>query len=370
MTGLGSVERRVTAALWSLQGIGRQALDRLGQLGPLEQWHSAEPSHLMKAVAWSPRACESLRSIRSLGHVAERLEQRLVKLGYEVAFNGDPKYPPRVSELAQAPPMLFVMGPGAAVAPRRRVAMVGTRHPDQGFLERARFFAEVTSAACVGIISGGADGVDQACHGAALRAGAETWAFLGCAIDQIDAAQRRLVKPFREHGGTLFSEFPPGARSARDTFPRRNRLISGAADAVLVLRAPRGSGALHTVSYAIEQGRPVLAMPGDFFNEAAAGCNELIRSGRASICLEPNDLLRAAGLTPAEAVTPVEAKLHVGELTPLAQQVLANVQRTPVDFEWLLTETKCGSGDLASALLELELANRVVKHPGRRYELL
>ena len=370
MTGLGSVERRLTAALWSLPGIGRQSLDRLARLGPLEQWRSVEPSQQAGLIPWPRQALESLSVIGSLEQVADRLEQRLENLGHEVAFNGDPKYPPRLSELRDAPPMLFVVGPGAAVAPRRRVAMVGTRRPDQGFVDRARFFVEVTAAASVGIISGGAEGVDQCCHGAALRAGAETWAFLGCAIEQIDPPQRRLVRPFRDHGGTLFSEYPPGARPSRATFPRRNRLISGAADAVLVLRAPKGSGALHTVSYAIKQRRPVLAIPGDFFNLAAQGCNELIRDGLARICIEPNDLLRAAGLTPAEAATPLGAKLQKGDLTELAERVLVHVERTPVDFEWLLNETKCGSGDLASALLELELANRVVKHPGRRYELL
>ena len=363
-----SAERRALAALWSLRGIGRGTLDALIARGPLEQWLDAPPANFIPLVdQWVPQALRSLAAIRCLREVADQLDEKLHRFGYEMIFEDHPKFPPRLTELRACPPLLFVVGPGAAVTPRRRIAMVGTRKPDAGFLTHARELTSALGASGVGIISGGAVGVDQACHGAAMRAGAETWAFLGSALDQIDAAQRDLIAPFRDHGGTLFSELPPGTRANKSTFPRRNRLISGAADVVVVLRAGDRSGALYTGLYAREQGRPVLAMPGDPFNEAAVGCNALLAAG-AGLCLTHQDVLRAAGVSAGDALLSGCVDSELAPVSALAQQVLAHLSRTAIDFDVLLGMTQCGSGDLASALLELELANRVVKKPGRRYE--
>jgi len=363
-----SGERRALAALWSLQGIGRVTLDALRAYGPLEQWLDVPPARFIPLVdEWKPQALRSLSDVRRLRETADALEAALSRFGYEMIFGDHPKFPPRLTELGACPPLLFVSGPGAAVTPRRRVAMVGTRHPDPGFLEHARKVTSALGASGVGIISGGAIGVDQACHGAALRAGAETWAFVGSALDELDSAQRELIGPFRDHGGTLFSELPPGTRANKSTFPRRNRLISGAADVVVVLRAGDRSGALYTGTFAQEQGRPVLAMPGDPFNEAAAGCNALIAAG-AGICLSHHDILRAAGVSASEVMLNGSVETALEPVSPLAQRVLAQITRTATDFDVLLGLTRCGSGELASALLELELANRVVKRPGRRYE--
>ena len=308
---------------------------------------------------------------RCLADVADKLEKKVSKHGYEMVFAGDPKFPPRLTGLADAPPVLFTLGPGADVTPRRRVGMVGTRNPDTGFLEKARLFVERTAAVGLGVISGGAVGVDQACHGAAMRVGAETWAFVGCAIDQLDEAQRVLVRPFRDYGGTLFSEFPPGTRSSRATFPRRNRLIAGASDALLVLRAPLGSGALHTVKYALANDRPVLAMPGDFFNSASSACNTLIREGYARICLEPEHVHEALGVSSKPVEVTLNTTARAEPISELCAQVLAHVIRgAEIDFDVLVGLTRFDSGAVASALLELELANRVVQRPGRRYEMV
>jgi DNA processing protein len=368
--GMGTVEQRVIAALWSLPGIGRKSMAKLASHGAMAQWHTVEPARLLAAIDWSPQARSSISTVTSLAAVADALETALGRLGHDLVFAQDPKYPERLAELDDAPPVLFAVGPGAAVPPKRRIGMVGTRHPDADFVERARHFVELTASHGVGIVSGGAEGIDQCCHGAALRAGAETWAFLGCAIEQIDAAQRVLVTPFRDRGGTLFSEFPPGARPAKATFPRRNRLISGSSDALLILRAPKGSGALHTARYAQRQSRPILAMPGDFYNSAAEGCNALLKQGVAQLCLEPNDILRAAGLTAGDAAVKAPVNFMAGPLSEESKHVLQHIPRTPIDFEGLLEAARCDSGVLTAALLELELANRVVKRSGRRYEKL
>jgi DNA protecting protein DprA len=247
--------------------------------------------------------------------------------------------------------------------------MVGSRHPDQGFLPFARRFAQAVAQAGVGIISGAAEGVDRECHQGALNAGAETWAFVGSALDELDRPQAALLPKFLKHGGMFYSELPPGVRANRTTFPRRNRLISGAADAVLVLRAGEQSGALHTARAAVKQERRLLALPGDPYNPSAAGCNQLIRSGEARLCLTPEDAWSALQLNPLRTVKAAAGvPFDLVQLTPNARKAYLLLGRTARSFDEVLQACKIPSAALISALCELELRGLVAQHPGKRYE--
>lgn len=364
---MDTAERRVVAALWSLQGIGAQTIECVRkEFGaelvtlidrPVRDWRAR--------VKWTEAAENALARVDTLARVAEQLEQRLRRFAYDIVFPGTPAWPARLDDVAKAPAVLFKLGPGA-VTPRRRVAMVGTRHPEPGVLTRVRGYAQEIAQLGIGVISGGAVGVDQAAHGGALRGNGETWAFLGCAIDQIDDAQRVLVKPFRDKGGTLFTEYPPLTRPQPAHFQRRNRLISGSADAVVILRAGVKSGALHTARYARDQKRRLLAMPGDPWCEPAMGTNALIaRGAKPFLCAQ--DVVKAVGLKGTLAPSPKAQ----GQLTvsALAQRVLGVLAREAADFDVVLTRCPdLDPGHLTAALLELELAGAAVQRPGRRYE--
>ena len=244
-----SVESRALLALWAVPGLGPKALQGL------RDFCEGEPARLLDLplADWVEEAPlptpvrETLRPLNTtLARVAERVQERCAQAGIRVAFQGEPAYPERLCEVEDAPPLLFYRG--APGAPRRRIAMVGSRKPEQGFLPFARSFARSVAGhtASPGIVSGAAIGVDHACHVGALEAGGETWAFLGSALDELDSAQARLLPHLLEGGGRCFTELPPGVRASKNSFPRRNRLISGASDAVLVLRAAKDSGSLHT----------------------------------------------------------------------------------------------------------------------------
>jgi DNA processing protein len=245
--------------------------------------------------------------------------------------------------------------------------MVGSRHPDQGFLPYARTFARQVAEGGVGIVSGAAMGVDRACHWGAMDAGGETWAFLGSALDELDPAQARLLPHFLERGGVFFSELPPGTRASTTTFPRRNRLISGASDAVLVLRAGAKSGSLYTAQAGRAQGRPVLALPGDVRNEAAEGCNELLRDGHARACLSVGEVWSAVGACPERAVPPGEDSSWT-RLSAEARGAYRLLERVPRSFDEVLEGSQLSPAALTSALVELELSGWVVQHPGKLYE--
>jgi DNA processing protein len=361
-----TAERDVTLALWTVPGLGsmtlsgvrRWASGRWGDLlaTPVEEWVEEMPG-LAEPVR------QRLLELGSLRDVAAQAREAAAAGDMEVLSPGDAGYPALLAEVRDAPPILFFRG---TVSPsRRRLALVGTRHPEQGFLRRAREFASVVALRGAGVVSGAAAGVDRSCHLGALDVGGESWAFLGSALDAIDPAQERLVPAILDAGGAVYSELPPGVRASPQTFPRRNRLISGASDAVVVLRAGEASGALYTVRAAQEQGRPILAWPGEVWAETARGCNGLIAAGVAAPCLSAEDALRAIGLT---TPPPPPVRPDTEALSERARQVYGLLSRTPRALEELEGASGLQPGALVSALCELELLGLAIQSPGRRYE--
>lgn len=362
--------RRALLGLWAVPGVGAKSVEALRQgVGELQTLIDAPVREWLGAVQLPEVARGALSKVERLGPLADQVLDRCQATGTLLAFQGEAGYPERLTEIDEAPPVLFRLG--ELGPPRRRLAMVGTRRPDSHLHLFLRAFATEIARAGVGVVSGAADGVDQICHKAALQVEGETWAFLGSAIDQMDPSQARLRGPFLEGGGVFFSELPPGVRADKRTFPRRNRLISGASDAVLILRAGADSGALYTANYAGEQGRPLLAMPGDPSASTARGINELLRSGQAKICLDPADALNALGLTKSlSGAPPQPEKVAPASLSKGARAALGSLDRTARPFEELLLICGLSSGELLAALCELELMGLAVQHPGRRYERL
>jgi len=360
-------ERAALLGLWAIPGVGPKSLERIARsAGPLGALLDVPCREWAGSLALSVPVRERLGQLHTLRAVSARVQERVEKGRMRVAYPGDLDYPENLVGLDDAPPLLFVLGerrPG----PRRRLAMVGSRMLDTGFKNFATDFAVKVAKAGLGIISGAAWGTDKACHDGALAAEQENWAFLGSALDELDAAQADLADKMLGHGGVFYSELPPGVRASPETFPRRNRLISGASDAVLVMRARKGSGSLHTALAAHGQGRPLLAMPGDVTNKVAAGANGLIRSGKARICLGIEDVLAAVGLDPGQVQAP-PAPVVDEALSEQARVVLSVLGRSPRVFEEVKGACGLASGAVTSALCELELLGLVLQRPGKVYE--
>jgi DNA processing protein len=364
---MDSGERRAVAALWCLQGIGPKtilAIERaLGALGdvlrrPVKDW--------LPLVQLPASAHAALSAIEHLAGVADRLEQQVRQLGQTIIFPGDPAWPPRLSGPG-APRVLFMIGPGAEAVPRRRVAIVGTRKIDPATAGRVLKLAAELASAGVGVISGAAEGIDMAAHHGALRARGETWAFMGAAIDQLDPPQCRLLPNLLRGDGTCFSHYPPGTRSDISTFSRRNPLISGASDAVLVARAPIGSGALQTAKAAIAQGRPLLVLPADPWNESAMGSNQLLEEGKAKVCVRPQQVLEALGLTGGTSLIRAPAGPKV-PVSMIADRVLEELRHHACDVDTLVVRTGLDAGQVASALVELEVEGYVLQRGSGLWE--
>jgi DNA processing protein len=363
-----SQKQRAVAALWSVMGIGAKSIAAIERAVSLETVLTVSPMEWLGLLTLSPSARQQLVAAGDLSERAHRLRERLEALGHRAVFIGSPEYPSRLATIDSAPPMLFEWSAKRNLSPTRRVAMVGSRHPGYGVEAHVASLARELASRGVAVVSGGAEGIDEASHSGALDVGGETWAFLGCGIDQLDDSRRRLIDRFLCGQGVFFSEFPPGVSARKHTFPRRNRLISGASDAVLVARASETSGALHTARYAREQGRPVFAMPGNVWDMTAAGCNGLLARHEAMLCLGAEPLLDAIGLEKERRVSrAVEA--DVTALSEQSRTVLSALSAQPTDFDEVVSRLPAlDSGVVAATLVELELSGYVFQKPGRRYE--
>jgi len=270
----------------------------------------------------------------------------------------DPRYPPYLKEIAQAPPVLFVAGePRHLSAPQ--LAMVGTRHPTAGGRENARAFASHLARAGLTITSGLALGIDGICHEAALGAGGPSVAVAGHGLDRIYPARHHGLAHRIVAQGALVSEFPIGVAPAAGLFPRRNRLISGLSLGTLVVEATVRSGSLITARFAMEQGREVYAIPGSIHNPGARGCHHLIRQGAklvetADHVLEEIPPLEAGPVVPEGGTSAGELELD-GEY----RRVLAALGHDPTPIDTIIERSGLTTEAVSSMLLILELHGHV-----------
>ena len=203
-----------------------------------------------------------------------------LKAGARALTALDPEYPELLKDIYDPPLVLYVKGQFSTAAPA--VGVVGTRKAtNYGLRTAARLACELCGAG-VTVVSGLARGIDTAAHEAALKAGGITWAIIGTGLNICYPRENtRLAREIVEKGGAVFSEFPMGAGPLPVSFPRRNRVISGLARAVVVVEGDFKSGALITARAALEQGREVLAVPGQVDCPVARGPNYLIKNGAA-----------------------------------------------------------------------------------------
>ncbi len=206
----------------------------------------------------------------------------------------DQTYPAKLREIASPPYALFYKG-RLPNEKKKSVAIVGARNCTAYGRRMAEEFAKVLVEHDVQIISGMALGVDGAGQRGALEGGGSSFAVLGCGVDICYPRENFSLYQSLEAKGGILSEFPLGTEPLKQNFPARNRIISGLADAVLVIEAKEKSGSLITADMALEQGKDVYALPGPVTSSLSRGCHELIKQG-AGILTSPQELLVDLGI--------------------------------------------------------------------------
>jgi DNA processing protein len=279
----------------------------------------------------------------------------------------DPAYPPALSAIIDPPPVLWLRGQVAALeAPA--VAIVGSRAATPYGLAVGEQLAADLAAHGVVIVSGLARGVDSAAHRGALAAAGCTVAVLGSGADVVYPREHEALAREIEHHGAILSELVPGTPPQKHFFPQRNRVISGLSRAVVVIEAGEKSGSLITARCALEQGREVLAVPGNVLTGRNRGAHRLLRDG-AKIVESADDILEELG-TPGQGVgnhSP-PGRPGNGPPTPLEDPVLACFTAgEPSDLDAIVERTGLSTARLLPRLFELELRGRVRRAGGGRF---
>lgn len=236
------------------------------------------------------------------------------------------------------------------------VAIVGSRKPTAYGKEVAATFAHDLAKQGIIIVSGLALGIDAIAHKACLDAGGTTIAVLGNGLHKLyPQTNRRLGERIIEAGGAIISELPAGTEPLPFNFLKRNRLVSGLADAVVIIEAASRSGTLNTAMHALNQGKEVFAVPGNITSPLSAGCNALLRQG-ATPATSAQDIIEAIAPT---TQTTTQTSLPLGT-TPLETRIITLLSQGVRDGDQLQQQSGAPASEFNSALTMLEIQGYIV----------
>ncbi|MBX4190903.1 DNA-processing protein DprA [Candidatus Saccharibacteria bacterium] len=267
----------------------------------------------------------------------------------------DADYPEVLREIFDPPQVIYWAGqPLDSWLNQPKVAIVGSRKfSPYGKHVTERLVTDLARAGVV-IISGLAYGIDITAHKTALATGGTAVAVLPSSLDQIYPAAHFSIASQITKQGSLITEYPPGSGIAyKSNFIARNRIISGLADAVLIPEAALKSGSLHTARFALEQGKTVMAVPGNITSPGSEGCNNLIKSG-ALPATSVEDIFFALKIQPSKA----EARIKFTG-TEIETAIYKLIMDGVKDQEDLITATAIDSPTLSSTLTMLEISGHI-----------
>ncbi|HEY6816917.1 MAG TPA: DNA-processing protein DprA [Croceibacterium sp.] len=361
------------AALAQDEAFARIRLLRSPNVGPISY------AQLLCRFGSAQAALDALPDLASRGgrdyrpapvEAIEREAGAVRAAGARYLFHDMPGYPELLGRLEGAPPILTVRG-DLALAAQPCVAVVGARNASAGAVKLARDFAHALAGEGFTVVSGLARGIDGAAHQGALPA---TIGVIASGIDiayppQHEALQERIARE-----GLLVAEQPPGTEPRGSHFPSRNRIIAGLALGTLVVEAAPKSGSLITARLAGEAGREVMAIPGSPLDARSHGCNQLIREG-AVLVQTPEDvieLLSAFDGTPRSSLREAHSQTFPAEVEPSGDEpadLAGLLTSAPVAVDELVRQSGGDAGAVQLALLELEIAGRLLRHPAGRVSL-
>ena len=362
----GSREKVYAYWLDNVKGIGRKTIIRiLEQYGNAEKFYFAEDDERMNILSQKQR--EQVRTSRrqwNLYTEYERLTMQKIKF-YHL---GDPDYPEKLRMIPDAPYALYVKGKLPDHG-GRTIAVIGARTCTEYGRVIAGQFAGAFADAGIQIISGMARGIDGISQKAAIDHGGQTFAVLGCGCNICYPPEsRQLYEQICERGGVI-SEYLPDTQPMPSLFPPRNRIISGLADAILVIEAKEKSGTLITVDMALEQGRDIFAIPGRVTDSLSSGCNRLIRQG-AGMAITPREVLKELyGDAFYDSVSVQQDNdsgtgIRMEHLPEMEKTILQKTDYVPLSLEILLDRCRsCVPGmslqQLMTCLLSLQLKGMI-----------
>ena len=364
--------------------IGWLRLIRSENVGPVTFWHLlrhfGSAGAALEALPELSRRGGRTKPVRIASVAAAEAEIGVArKAGARLVAAQEPDYPWRLATIEDAPPVIAVRGEaGLANAPV--IAIVGARNASSNGRRIARTIAQDLGAAGVVVASGLARGVDAAAHAGSLETG--TIAVVAGGVDVCYPPEHEGLMGEIARRGAILAEQPTGTRPQGRHFPRRNRIVSGIASGILVVEASPRSGSLITARCAGEQGRDVFAVPGSPLDPRCTGANGLLRDG-AVLTETADDILqvmqpglreapsrREPATVPDGAFAERMPPAADGETAAARRALAGSLSPAPTPVDDLVREFGDDSATVAAALLELELAGKVERHPGNRVALV
>ncbi len=375
-----SEDRLAWLALALSPGVGpRRILDAMRRMESPSELFSL-PLTALEALRFPAETAQYI--FEGKARAAAELEQARVveQQGHLLAFD-DERYPERLKEIYDPPPVLWVRG-AAHLLNAPSIAIVGTRHPSPYGTGMAEMLARDLATRGLLIVSGMARGIDTSAHRGAISAHRPTVAVWGTGIDVVYPKEnRKLAEEILAGGGAIVSELAMGTFPAPQNFPRRNRILSGVSVGVLVVEAGEHSGTRVTARCALEQNRDVYAVPGNATNKNSWTPNTLIKQG-AQLTASWEDVWEAlpsqvrlqvesagAIATNGQAGASYLSEPQLGAQDAMVLEVLKADESMQIDEVLEKLETEMTSSEVFTALFELEMAGRIRKLPGNCYVL-
>jgi DNA processing protein len=301
------------------------------------------------------------------------------KAGARHLCHDDADYPLALLAIDQPPPVITVRG-NAALFDQPGVALVGARNASAGAVRLARDFGGGLAGRGFAVISGLARGIDAAAHVGALSAQHDDGGTIGViagGIDVVYPPEHAALQDRIASEGLLVAEMPPGTEPQARHFPTRNRIIAGLAAGTVVIEAALKSGSLITARLAGEFGREVMAVPGSPLDARAHGCNTLIREGAilvqsADDIAELVDTFAGTARSTFRETGPPDEAVTAGADVPDADtvgRIATLLGQAPIGVDELIRQSGAAPGAVQDALLDLELAGRLLRHAGGRVSL-
>ena len=354
------------------------ALNMLPTVGPvrlrklLEVFHeppqilSAKRDQLRKVEGIGTEVAEQISNWESIVDLPAELK-RVSDFGATVISQESPTYPRSLREIHAPPIVLYVWGE-LTDRDQHAIGVIGSRRTTHYGMECAKKLAYQIAYAGLTVISGLARGIDTSAHQGALAAKGRTIAVIGSGLLHLYPPENEaLAEKIRNGNGAVVSEFSMDVEPDRQTFPMRNRIISGWSHGILVVEAGLNSGALITASQALEQGRSVYAVPGHINAPSAMGSNRLIQQG-AKLVMSANDILDDLQiLLPETKPSPEAAARPLPELTADERRVFDAINASETAIDQIAAKCDLPSGTVSSTLLRLELKRLVKQLPGKYF---
>jgi len=356
-------------ALQLVPGVGSTTINRLiDHFGSAESvWDAGGETETDSGII-TPRLNKALRKGPDRKK-AEKIIEKLAAIGTWTMAYTDETYPDLLRQIQNPPSMLFGLGDPSCLG-EKCIAMVGSRRASHYGMNAARSLSAELVDRGFTIVSGLAMGIDTACHEAALRAGGRTVAVTGCGLDIPYPRQNMKLSAEIQTNGAVISEFLPGTAPEAKNFPIRNRIISGLSLGVVVVEASLKSGSLITAACALDQGRDVVAVPGNIFSYKSRGAHWLIKQG-ARLVENGLDIAQelGEGFQERRGIAAAGDSEKKPELPPEQKTIFDILEHHPQHIDDIAQKCGLPVAHISGHLLQMELKELVQSVPGQRYQL-